>query len=243
MKKTYIVLLVIALALIFLFLYYKNEKVSILEDYSASGKLMGTNEYVVRNGKTILHGKFVNYNEQGNKISEGQFVNGHVKGECIYYYDNGKIESISYRKDSKTTEESTYYNENGLIRKYVMYNELGEPYFIITYDEKGVLGYHGYSMKMLRQPSQVLKVGDILNYSFIVAKIPNAKRSFIIQNLAIDNSKTKRILKDIVPTGIDVEEVLTKKGSNKIRAIVQYKFDDKLAPVISDTIFFNVNVN
>jgi hypothetical protein len=77
----------------------------------------------------------------------------------------------------------------------------------------------------------------------VLANIPSAKRSFKIENVGIDNSKIKRIMKQVPATEIDVEEVLTKKGINTIRAIVQYKFDDKVTPVLTDTISFDVNVN
>ncbi|WP_300566550.1 hypothetical protein, partial [Flavobacterium sp.] len=199
-------------------------------------------------------GKFVNYNEKGIKIAEGQFVDGHIKGKCFYYYDNGKTETIQF-KNGKITKESTYYNSNGLIESYIMYDDFGKSAFIISFDEKGVRKYDGYPQLEVYQyrfshkkqynikDDQHLKVGDILKYSYIVANIPNAKRSFKIENISINDSEVKRTLKHILPAQIDVEEVLTKKGKNTIRSIVQYKFNDKITPVFTDTISFDVNVN
>ncbi|MCV9930260.1 hypothetical protein OIU83_21560 [Flavobacterium sp. LS1R49] len=116
MKKIYIiVVLSVILGFIVLFFYFKDEKVYTLKEYSPSGKLLVTSEYVIRNGDTIFHGKFINYNEKGIKINEGQFVDNEPNGKCFYYYENGKIESVYYRKDSKVNLESTYYNQNGLI--------------------------------------------------------------------------------------------------------------------------------
>ena len=48
MKKQYILTLIILLGLIIFFFYFKNEKVRVLEEYSSSGKLIGTNEYVIK---------------------------------------------------------------------------------------------------------------------------------------------------------------------------------------------------
>lgn len=246
MKKKYIVILVVLLGLIVLFFHFKDEKVHTFEEYSPSGKLISTNEYVIRNGKPIQHGKFVNYNKKGIKIAEGNFVNNEPNGKSIYYFDNGKIESIQYKKASKIIQESIFYNSNGLIRKYIFYNDLGEPYFIIDFDEKGVREFKGPTIKEIYQYNikndQHLKVGDVLKYSYIVANIPNAKCNFKIENINIDDSKAKRTIKHIPPTRIDVEEILAKKGKNTIKAIVRYEFHDKITPAITDTISFDINV-
>ncbi|MFH6995141.1 hypothetical protein [Flavobacterium sp. FlaQc-48] len=254
-KVIFLILSVLLLVFIFVLYYFKDEKVYILKEYDSNKRLIGTNEYVVRNGDTILNGKFINYNEKGVKISEGQFVNGEINGKCSYYYDNGKIEEVHFRKNKDVTLESIFYNPNGLLEKYVVYDDLGKSSFIIHFDEKGATKYDGhfqietYQYKYTHnkqfsiKKEQHLKVGDKLKYSYIVANIPNAKRSFKVENLGIDNSKVKRTQKHILPTQIDVEEVLTKKGKNTIRSIVRYEFNDKVTPVFTDTLSFEVNVN
>ena len=245
---------VILIGLIVLFFYFKNEKVYISKEYSSSGKLIGTNEYVLRKGEVIMHGKFVNYNGKGIKISEGQFVDNEPNGICSYYYDNGKIKSVSYRKNSKIDLETIYYNQNGYINQYTLYDNFGKTAFIIKYNNKVVSKYNGYSLlpkgqyKIVNKKQyetktgDVLKVGDLIKYEYLLANTPYAKKTFKIENLGIDNTKIKRIIKKNPPTGIDVEEVLTKKGINTIRIIVQYEFNDKVTPVIKDTISFDINV-
>lgn len=259
MKKKYkIVLITLSVAVLVLIVfrfYFNDEKVYISEEYSPSGKLIGTNEYVIRNDSTIMQGKFVNYNEKGIKISEGQFVDNEPYGLSSYYYDNGKIKSTHYKKNSKINLESTFYNAKGLINKYVVYDYLGNYFFTIYFDEKGATRYDGhfqietYQYKFSHKKQfnikedQYLKVGDVLKYSYIVANIPNSKRSFKIENVGIDNLKVKRTLKNVPPAQIDVEEVLTKKGKNTIRSIVRYEFNDKVTPVFTDTLSFEVNVH
>lgn len=254
-KSILLILSILTLGVIIVFYYFKNEEVYILKEYSSTGQLLGKNEYVIRNNDTIFNGKFINYNEKGIKISEGQFVNGYINGKCSYYYDNGKIEEVHYRKNSKITLESTFYNLNGLLEKYVVYDDLGDSSFIIRFDEKGATSYDGhfqietYQYKFANKnkfnikEDQYLKVGDKLKYRYIVANIPNTKRSFKIENVNVDNTKVKRNLKNILPAQIDVEEVLTQKGKNTIRSILKYEFNDKVTPVFIDTLSFDVNVN
>lgn len=121
MKKKYkIGLLGLFIVIIGLIIFNKrlnNKKVYVLNEYNSAGKLTGTNEYIIRNGDTILQGKFINYSEKGIKIADGQFTDNEPRGICSYYYDNGKIKSVYYRKDSKVNLESTYYNQQGLIDK------------------------------------------------------------------------------------------------------------------------------
>ncbi|MCV9930536.1 hypothetical protein OIU83_22945 [Flavobacterium sp. LS1R49] len=255
MKKKYIIIVFsVILGLIVLLFYFNVDKVYTLKEYSSTGKLIGTNEYVIKNGDTILHGKFINYDEKGIKIAEGQFVDGHIKGKCIYYYDNGKVETIQF-KNGKITEESIYYNQDGLIENYTMYDDFGKSSFIISYDEKGVREYKGYPLLEVYQymfthkkqynikTEQVLKVGDTLKYQYLLANLPNTKRNFKVENMSADNEKVKRTIKHNPPTKVNVEEVLIKKGTNIIRAIVKYDFEDKISPAFNDTISFEVNVN
>lgn len=256
--KNKIILAAISFTLItvlILLFYFKDEKVYILKEYNSSGRLSGIHEYVIRKGDTIFQGKFTNYNEKGIKIAEGQFINNEPNGICSYYYDNGKIESIHYRKNSKITEESFFYNPNGLLEKYAIYDDFGKSSFIISFDEKGVTKYSGYPMLEVYQykfthekqhntkKKQILKVGDTLKYKYLVANIPNTKRNFKVENLDILDSKIERTITKTLPIRINVEEVLVKKGINRIRAIVNYKFQDKITPTLTDTISFKVEVN
>lgn len=259
MKKNYkflIALSVIIIGLIAIYFYNSKEEVYTLKCYDSKTKITDISEYVIRDNDTVFHGKFNQYNEKGIKIAEGNFVNGEPNGKSIYYFDDGKIKSVHYRINSKITLESCLYYPNGKIERYALYNPVGESIFIVNYDENGVVkNYDGdpqieiYQFKFAHKKQfnikedQRLKVKDILKHSYIVANIPYAKRSFKIENVGVDNSKVKRTQKNILPAQIDVEEVLIKKGKNTIRSIVRYEFNDKITPVLSDTISFDVNVN
>jgi len=166
------------------------------------------------------------------------------------------IESIFYRKNSKITQQNIDNHPSGKIMRYTLYDDFGMSAFIIRFDEKGnVESYKGYPLMETYQykiankdhfkikVNQILKVGDTLKYKYLIANITNAKRSFKIENLDVDNSKVKRTFTPVPPVAIDVKEVLTKKGNNRISAIVKYEFNDKEKTVIKDTISFEVNVN
>lgn len=229
---------------------------NVLKEFNDSGQLIGTNEYIIKDGDTIIHGKFVNYNENGIKISEGQFKNNEPYGLNKYYYQDGKLESLCYRENSKITKEITEYYPNGKVKRYIMFDPLGLEAFIVKYDEQGltidfegypVLEIYQYKIANMKQfninKKQFLKVGDTLNYSYIIANIPNATRTFKINNIGINDSKIKRIFEKLPPNQIDVKEILVKKGKNTIRIIVDYQFKDEIVPVITDTLFFDVKVH
>jgi hypothetical protein len=261
MKNIKKLIIVLSLLLIFIIgvliyiFYYDEQKVYTSKEYNSTGQLIGINQYFIRNNEAILGGKFERYNDKGILISKGRFLDGHIYGRCSYYYNNGKIEEIHFRKNKDITLESTFYNSKGFIEKYIAYDYFGNYFFTIYFDEKGPTNYsgsfqietyqykYGNKAKFNITQDQNLKIGDTLKYSYIVANIPNAKRSFTIENVGIDNAKVKRITKKIEPCQIDVKEVLIKKGKNTIRSIVKYEFNDKITPVFTDTLSFDVNVN
>jgi hypothetical protein len=195
------------------------------------------------------------YNEQGNKISEGNFIDGHIKGKTINYYVNGKIESVVYHKNPELIEEGTYYDKKGMIESYIMYDDFGKSCFVISFDEKGPKEYDGHALLEIYQykfnhkkeynikTDQILKVGDTLTYKYLVANIPNTTLAFEIENVGIDNTKVSRFITKRAPVEVGVKEILFKKGINTIRAVACYKFNDTIVPSIIDTISFNVKVN
>jgi len=259
MKTKYrVVFLVLSIVIIGFIVFNKhsnNDRVYILKEHNSEGKLLGTNEYIIRNGDTILQGKFIRYNENGIKIADGQFKHNEPNGVCSYYFDNGKIRTIYYRKDSKINLESTYFDQKGFINKYIMCDSLGKTAFVIKFEDKAVKMFDGYSIwpvgqyKLINKKQikikteDVLKVGDTIRYNYLVANIPNAKRSFKIENSVGDNPRAKRIIKSKLPAEIIVEEVLNKKGINRIKIIAQYTFEDKVTPNLNKEVTFDINVD
>lgn len=255
--KVLVFLLLLATTIIGgMYIYNNRNTIRILKQYNPKTKVTDVSEYFIRNNDTIFQGKFTRYNSKGIKIAEGQFFNNEPVGKNTYFYDDGKLESIYHKKNSKVTTEVVEYYHTGKIKRYVMFDPFGHEAFIARYDEKGkIKNYEGYPLMEIYQypiahkdrfkikSNQYLKVGDKLKYKYIIANIPNTKRSFKIENISTDNSKVKRTSVPVLPVQIDVEEILTKKGKNTIRSIVSYEFNYNIMPVFADTLSFNVNVN
>ncbi|WP_236937442.1 hypothetical protein [Flavobacterium columnare] len=213
-------------------------------------------EYIIKNNDTVLDGKFIVLKNNGKKIKSGSYKNGKQTGLIFFYFENGNIKSIDNRDGDKFNLETIFNYESENVERYILYDDFGKSFFIIYYNEKGnVTKYKGYPILETNQykfshpeqfkikEQQYLKVGDKLKYSYLIANIPNAKRSFKIENISVDNSKVKRTLKHIEPCQWDVEEILTKKGKNTIRSMVKYEFKDKVTPVFIDTLSFDIEVH
>ena len=256
MKNKKVIFILIAAAVGVAFIYHFNrEQVYTAKYYNPKSQTTVTTDFVIRKGDTIANGKFIRQSKDGNKIVEGSFVNGQMCGQWTYFFENGNMEKSLYYKNNEIVLEESFWTPNGLVKEYDMYNLFGKRAFIIYFDRKGVKSYDGFPLMEIYQyrfshkelyhikEDQYLKVGDTLKYEYLLANIPNTSRSFKIENLALDNNDVKRALVRKAPTKLEVKEVLTKKGINTIRAIVQYKFKDKVTPVFNDTISFEVKVN
>lgn len=240
---------------IILFFFLNKEKKGVIEDYNKNTGTKKTYEYVIKNSDTILHGKFNEFNKSGIKISEGTYVNNEIVGKYIHYYNDGTVETQQFKENSKKTVEGIWYNPKGQIETYAMYDDFGKPCFLMKDMDKKVMLYKGYPLvetyqyKLVNKEKfnikieQHLKVGGIVKYEYLLANIPNAKKSFKIENLGLDNTKIKRTIKKTTPIKINVKEVLTRKGINTIRAVVRYDFNDKVTPALNDTVLFNIMVN
>ncbi|WP_428230248.1 hypothetical protein [Flavobacterium sp.] len=255
-KTILAVVAIFSISLIGLFFLFRNEQSSFIKKYDSKTKETTTLQYILKDGDTIFHGKFICYNEKGHKTSEGNFVNGHLQGKCIYYFDSGIIESIYYYKNSEIIEQNIDNFPSGKIMRYTLYDDLGMSAFIIRFDEKGnVENYKGYPIMEVYQDKTKTKerfkikinknpkTGDTLQHQYLIADIPNAKRNFKIENIGVDDAKAKRTFKKTSRRDIDVEEILTKKGINTIRAVVKYEFNDNKKTVINDTVSFKVEVH
>ncbi len=258
-KKKKIILLVIATIFIgFIVAYFhtKDEKVYTLKHYDHQTKETSFFNYKIENTDTIIHGKFVKYNEKGVKISDGNFANNHIYGKFISYFENGNIKAEHFKINKELNSESIWNYSNGKIERYILNDEFGNAVFIIRYDEQSnVKNYEGLALietfqykikfkdKFELNIDQYLKVGDTLRHEYLLANIPKSERAFKIELIDSENKKINRKITDILPAVLKVEEVLTKKGVNTFRATVEYKFDDKYKTVINDTISFDVEVH
>lgn len=229
----------------------KENGPEVLRMYFPKDKEIVFSEYIIVENDTVLDGKYTVCKYNGEKIKSGIYKNGKSLDAIDYYFDNNNSEN-----KRELDLEAVFDYKKEKIKRYMMYDDFGKSAFFIKFDKQGHMeSYKGFPIMEIYQykivnkkqfktkNNQYLKVGDILKHQYLIANIPNAKRSLIIENLNVDNSKVKRTQKIILPSQIDIEEVLIKKGKNTIRSIVKYEFNDKVTPVFTDTISFDVNVN
>lgn len=168
------------------------------------------------------------------------------------YFDDKLVHNSE--KENEVVEERIDNFPSGKIMRYTSYADSGKQAFTILFDEKGnVENFKGQALietyqnkiankrRLKEDVNQSLKVGDTLKHHYLIANIPNAKRTLKIEN--IGNTKVKRILKKTSQTGIEVKEVLIKKGINTIETVVNYIFNDKEKTSITYTESFEVEVN
>lgn len=168
------------------------------------------------------------------------------------YFDDKLVHNNE--KGNELVEERIDNFPSGKIMRYTSYADSGTQAFTILFDEKGnVENFKGQALietyqnkiaskrRLKEDVNQYLRVGDTLKHHYLIANIPNAKRTLKIEN--IGNTKVKRTLKKISQTGIEVKEVLIKKGINTIETVVNYKFNDKEKTSITYTESFEVEVN
>ncbi|MBS7229920.1 hypothetical protein KHA90_02690 [Flavobacterium psychroterrae] len=161
---------------------------------------------------------------------------------------------LSNHQENKLLEEKIDNFPSGKIMRYTSYDDLGVQAYTILFDEnENVVNFKGYPLietyqnniskkrRLKQEVNQYLKVGDTLKYHYLIANVPNAKRIFKIENE--NNKKAKRTLKNTSQIGIDVKEVLVKKGINTIEAVLTYEFTDKEKTSVTYTEIFEVIVN
>lgn len=134
-----------------------------------------------------------------------------------------------------------------------MFDNFGKSVFIINYENNIVNKYEGYAIwplsqyKLIKNRPKLIKgdtlnVGDRIKYNFLVANIPYSKKTFKVETIGLKNFKIKRKIKNVDPNEVVIEEILSKRGLNRIKAIVQYQFRNKVTLVLNDTVSFDIYV-
>ena len=67
-------------------------------------------------GEVREDGPYTSYYKEGNRRTEGYFLNGKKDGEWIEYYDSGIIKFKRNYKDGEWDGKYVYYYENGQIK-------------------------------------------------------------------------------------------------------------------------------
>ncbi len=108
--------------------YYKKDGKWVVKDYYITNTLQMTGTYI-DDSMTIKDGAFVYYYEEGQKSSEGNFVNNKAEGLWTSWYKNGQTDGIGvyangdysgvwkwYYDDGKLSAEEEYEQDGKLIK-------------------------------------------------------------------------------------------------------------------------------
>lgn len=94
--------------------FLNNNKVWEVRDYYISGKIQMTGSFKSKKPEE-KHGHFVYYYENGNKSSEGAYLNNVHEGIWSYWENDGKLRSSGYYRQDKRNGKWTYWNFDGRI--------------------------------------------------------------------------------------------------------------------------------
>lgn len=119
--------------------YESNGKRSININYE-NGKAIELLEQIDVNGNKLKisklkkgNGYIKRVNDAGIVIYEANFVNGYQEGVVKYYFNNGKLSSLSLYKNGKTINTSKYYFADGSLNS--IYNQDTKKYTLTNYKD------------------------------------------------------------------------------------------------------------
>lgn len=100
-------------------------------NYNSLNKITTSNE-------TPYTGRCLLLDEDGNKRSIQQYLNGVDYGKWIFYFQNGNIETKGKFNNGVRVGKWKYYHESGMIKQLSRYNRKGERVGKwIEYDDQG----------------------------------------------------------------------------------------------------------
>jgi uncharacterized protein len=99
--------------------FLDNNKVWVANDYYISGKIQMTGTFKSKR-LDIKQGHFVYYYENGQKKSEGKYLNNKAEDEWNLWYENGQIKSRGKFIDDRFVGEWNYWFENGYKKSHGM---------------------------------------------------------------------------------------------------------------------------
>ncbi len=135
--------------------FENSENIWIVQDYYISNKIQMTGAYKSKKF-TKKYGHFTYFYENGNKSSEGDYVNDKEEGLWNYWYDNGQKKSSGECKADKVEGVWKYWYESGEKKsegKYMNGEQVdiwnhwfinGQLEYTETYQKSGLCTYEGY---------------------------------------------------------------------------------------------------
>ena len=155
--------------------FVANNKVWVVNDYYISGKIQMTGSfkskkldikqglftYYYENGQKKSEGKYINnksedewnlWYENGQLKSRGRFLNDKFDGEWIYWFENGQKKSQGKMVSDKRDGEWDFWNEKGNLEGKEFYKN-GLLYLTEGYFENGIKSFSGKNLNGKRNGS------------------------------------------------------------------------------------------
>lgn len=101
------------------------------------------NSYSYQAKDGVLHGLYVLYDENGNKIIESKYENGKLKGEKQIWYKSGKLRSIENYENNMLTGKKIAYYPTGIKQSEIFYNNGNRHGAATEWDEFGNIIFSG----------------------------------------------------------------------------------------------------
>ena len=113
----------------------------IVNDFYMNDKIQMTGTYKSKKF-TVRNGHFVYYSENGNKASEGEYINEKLEGLWTYWHDNGQKKAEGMYGDSEKAGTWNYWYDNGRLQSKETYKKAGSG-SIEGFHENGVTSFKG----------------------------------------------------------------------------------------------------
>jgi TonB family protein len=200
--------------------YYKTEsKEYYVQDFYKSGQVKMVGTFKKRNWKE-KNGHFTYYHENGQKKSEGEYIDDKLAGKWVYWYENGSKASESEYIDDKRTGKWISWHANGNIKTETEFengesicltkefDEQGHFLFEYVEDLKTLDNYSDYELSMsswldflaenIHYPDRAKQLGQQgrVFTSFFIDSNGNVYDIKILRGVSVDiDSEALRVLK------------------------------------------------
>lgn len=143
--------------------YFQGQRDGISTEYSPAGEIIAQGQYSdgeqngewkYKSGELTESGKYITglkdgiwktYYSNGKLKFKGNFVQGNPDGQQIYYYENGK------------TKEDQFYVMGIRQRTWKKFDELGDPYMVISFRDDVEISINGVRIKLPESEAKLIK--------------------------------------------------------------------------------------
>ena len=197
---------------------YENGKLRAMAEYSPAGSAIEQLLVSPKNSSPllpstdtlmgILHGNWISFYDNGNKLDSGKYINGKRNGLWKSWYQNGETEAEGYLKSDSLEKEWIWYRQNGNLSTKEFY-EGNKLVKMECFDEQGI--YTGDYCSILKPPYPLGNFRDFENFMMDNIMVPKTLQNKPLEgtiSIKCDITKDGKLAKLIVQSPY---ETLTKE--------------------------------